>query len=275
MVRGEVRESVAMSDVIEAYEAWLSGIKRRDEASDLFERALSMLPPPANLNAETVFYFLRRLREFEEMRFFSLSGIFLSAILSVIREETVVLDLRSLTLDFVGFRNRKSVFVEGNVGSYAGAEMEEGLLKIKWNAFGSLGREMRGGEIVVHGDAGYWVGEKMRGGRIVVEGSVKDALGVEMLAGEIIVRGSAGNYVGKGMLGGKIVVFGNVGHWLGQGMSGGEILVCGNAENGVGNWMRGGRISVEGEVGELLGLNMLAGSIRVKNMVITCANQQF
>ena len=58
-------------------------------------------------------------------------------------------------------------------------------------------------------------------------------------------------------------------------MSGGEILVCGNAENGVGNWMRGGRISVEGEVGELLGLNMLAGSIRVKNMVITCANQQF
>ncbi len=267
-----------------SYERWLRRISGRDEPADLYEDALHIIDEreEAPITIASVHEFLHNLGRYEDERFFSLSGLYLSAMINVLSQcgasasgDEIVIDLRHLKLlDFVGYRNRAHVVVYGDVGSNTGCEMECGVLHVYGNAFGSVGKRMKGGEILIEGDVGYWAGEGMRGGSIVVTGNAKDALGVEMEGGDIVVEGNAGSYVGRYMRGGRIVVLGNVGHWLGQFMSDGEIIVWGNAENGVGNWMRGGYIRIDGDAGELLGLNMLAGAIRIKNMVITCVSRR-
>jgi hypothetical protein len=102
------------------------------------------------------------------------AGLFLSALIDCCKAARFTIHTENLThpLDFLGFRNRKTIVVEGDVGDF-------------------LGCEMSGGKITVKGDAGYEAGQRMGGGEIHIEGEIKDGIADEddVCEGKIFHRG--------------------------------------------------------------------------------------
>lgn len=256
-------------DVIrDKYERWLRSIKPEDTPDELYEKA----EEEARLMdymAEDISLLSKDLKEFEKEEFFACGGFYLSALSNSAQEREIILHVQDIgkKISSLGYKNKKVLAVEGDIGNLGGYKMEGGKMVVKGRAARSVGKEMRGGEILIKGNAGYWVGEGMTGGKITIEGNVGDIIGLGMENGEIAVHGNAGNYVGRYMKGGSITIMGDVEHWLGQHMSGGEIVVKGDARNAVGNLMRGGRIIIEGNAGELVGWNMPSGEIWVKGTI--------
>jgi len=256
-------------DAIRAhYEKWLRNITAEDTLDTAYQKAEERARL-IEYTAQGLTLFSKGLKEFETEEFFSYTGLYLSAMSNNAREDEINLQVQDIgrKLNSVGYRNRKVLVIEGDIGNLGGYEMVGGRMIVAGNAASSLGKHLHGGEIMIRGNAGYWVGEGMMGGKITIVGHVGDLLGLEMENGEITVHGDAGNYVGRSMKGGTITIVGNVEHWLGQYMSGGELVVKGNAKNAVGNLMEGGRIILLGDAGELLGWEMQAGEIWIKGSI--------
>jgi len=162
-------------------------------------------------SAQDVEEFSLGLDEFQrEENFRKKAGLFLSALINNCKGREFVVHTENLTtrIDYIGYRNKKNITVEGPAGD-------------------CLGRSMKGGTIIVNGYALGHVGHTMKRGTIIVNGDAYDDIGFRMRGGTIIVKGNAANSVGFGMDGGKITIEGNTGYWFGTRMEGGEIYLLG------------------------------------------------
>lgn len=208
---------------------WFDNITERYDS--LCDIASGLTYSPADV---TDFSFALAKYEQEDM-FLDFSGVFLSALVEKGREdagERYIVYTKDLPFPIwhLGYMNRKSIVIMGDVGWY-------------------LGIHMKGGDIVVQGNALHTVGYGMSGGRITVEGNAVNSVGMCMRGGKIIVMGNSGESVGKDMAAGKIIVKGDTGGCAGERMENGEIVIYGNAGNSVGDGMIGGKIHLHGGYG--------------------------
>ncbi|MCX8197562.1 MAG: hypothetical protein N3G80_04610 [Candidatus Micrarchaeota archaeon] len=166
------------------------------------------------------------------------AGLFISDLCNICSDEKITLHIThiDIQINYIGYRNRKELIVNGNLGSFAG-------------------QDMKGGQLTINGSAANMVGAFMEGGRISVAGSVLDLVGAEMKGGAIFVSGSARDKVGYKMKGGRITIMGSVRDDVGCEMSGGDIDVYGNARKNAGMNKTGGSIIIHGFAGEGLNLN--------------------
>ena len=190
------------------------------------------------------------LAGFQGEEFFPIkAGLYLSALVNNCQEDGFIIHTNHLAtlVSAIGFRNRKSIIVHGDVDSIAGEDMECGTMTINGNAGDNLGGGMKDGAITVHGDADGWIGNGMRSGTITIKGDSGRRTGWTMRGGEIIVEGDAGDEVGALMSGGIIRVDGTAGSMIGDRMDGGEIHLKGRYFN-ISSDFNGGKIFHEGKL---------------------------
>jgi formylmethanofuran dehydrogenase subunit C len=102
--------------------------------------------------------------------------------------------------------------VTGNASDWVGAEMVDGLIRVRGDAGGQVGAAYRGsmkgmrqGTILIEGSAGLEVGMRMRRGIIVVKGPVRDFAGLQMKGGTIVLGSGAEIRTGAWMMRGTII----------------------------------------------------------------------
>jgi formylmethanofuran dehydrogenase subunit C len=150
-------------------------------------------------DAESVERFCILMEGFrQESNFRAKAGIFISALInkgSYSERETYHIPTQQISqpVDYLGYRNRKKVIIEGDAGDQLGRMMEEGSIEVQGNAGVSVGEGLNAGTLTVHGDCGLALGQSMRGGRIIVHGDARGEVGLGMVAGEIDVRGQVGS----------------------------------------------------------------------------------
>lgn len=77
------------------------------------------------------------------------------------------------TIDYIGYKNRKNIRVNGDVGYHVGWSMESGSIIIDGDTGDETGIDMVGGSITINGNAGNAVGHWMKDGEIHLEGDYK------------------------------------------------------------------------------------------------------
>jgi formylmethanofuran dehydrogenase subunit C len=177
------------------------------------------------------------------------AGMFLSALMNLGQEDSYRVHTTHLDveLEYLGYRNRKSIVVAGNGGHHLGERMSGGEINVTANVGESAGGSLTGGRLVVEGNAGEYLGNDMADGEILVRGNAGRHAGNIMRSGTITVLKRALNEAGSDMIGGSLRI-GSTGNKLGSGMEGGSILVEGNAGSRVGLGMQGGEIHIKGRV---------------------------
>ena len=124
---------------------------------------------------------------------FSLNaGTFISALMNYSPDIEFTIPTGNLpNIDFLGYRNSKSIIIEGDIGKH-------------------IGRYMTSGKIIIHGSAESYAASYMSGGRIIVMGDVTDGAGLAMKGGFLVIEGNAGASLGQGLRGGEIRVNGDI-----------------------------------------------------------------
>lgn len=162
--------------------------------------------------------FNKDIKPEDEWKFAEKAGMFLSALINEGRDSEYVLSTTHIgfSIHRLGYKNEKSLIVDGDVGFDLGTKMQKGRIIVTGNSRGGVGEWMEGGDIIIgscnRNVAG--VGEDMKGGRIIVKGDIDGYIGDHMSGGIILVLGLAtGVYasvgreteiIGKGMWGGEI-----------------------------------------------------------------------
>jgi formylmethanofuran dehydrogenase subunit C len=134
------------------------------------------------------------------------AGYFLSALINEGRDMDYTIHTAHLAEQprFVGYRNRKSITVHGDVGDSLGYKMEAGSITLQGDAGQRCGSNMSGGSIIVEGSLGRWCGDFMQGGTITARGNAGDCVGFEMQGGEIRVEGRTRHIAADTVRGGRI-----------------------------------------------------------------------
>ncbi len=184
---------------------------RMTEAEKFLKDCLSVITGTGFSRKDVREFCLRLATYQEEEGFNNKAGLFLTALISKGRWKRYDVETSHLfrEIDYLGYQNRKTIFVYGNLG-------------------GNCGLHMEGGSITVDGSVGNDAGGCMRGGSLHVTGNAGNNLGWYMIASTIDVLGNAGTNCGMQMFSGKIHVKGNVLENCGVQMGGGDIYVCGD-----------------------------------------------
>jgi formylmethanofuran dehydrogenase subunit C len=97
--------------------------------------------------ADEISLFCQQVLKMEVNRHMPLNGLFLSSLINNCPESVVHLRLgeNGSKIDYLGYRNQRELFIQGDAGSYVGQGMQAGQIKISGTAKG-LGR-VRGGTI--------------------------------------------------------------------------------------------------------------------------------
>jgi hypothetical protein len=202
--KADVKEDLVLQQFRTAWRSWI-----RDEFSNErdYDQVLALIRD-IRYSAEDVEKFSLALAfpEFQDKeRFSSSAGLFLSVVINNGDDQDYIIHTRHLQpIDFFGFRNRKNIIVEGDIGSWLGSEMKSGSITVKGDAKRLIGNRMEGGTITVKGCAAGTVGRNMKGGTIVIEGDGGYDIGEVMEGGSITILGMAGHDVGCSMRGGSI-----------------------------------------------------------------------
>lgn len=126
-----------------------------------------------------------------------LTGIYLSALFNNLKDEKIHLSLRGIKqkIDFLGYRlpKGKILKLEGDVGSFVGAELCGGDLFVEGSAENRAGAAMGSGRLFISHQAGLHTGEWKRGGEIHVEGAI-GSLGTHLNGGYIFQAGQLKKY---------------------------------------------------------------------------------
>jgi formylmethanofuran dehydrogenase subunit C len=259
---------VAGSEVLrQLREAWKSvsddGRISPDSMYARCKRAVKRL----RCSAEDISRFNVSMTEFQDETGFKFkAGLFLSALINISKDSEFIIHTNHLVqpIDYLGYKNTKSITVNGDVHDDAGARMKSGSMTVNGNAGMCIGDLMRGGTLTIRGSTGNAVGSGMWGGSIVVEANVGGVVGLKMRNGHIIVGGNSGVYLGSGMLGGSILVNGDADKRCGDLLKGGSITVCGDASDDLGARMKSGCITVKGNTSGKVGTRMKGGEIHVE-----------
>jgi hypothetical protein len=184
------------------------------------------------------------------------AGYLLSALIENGEEESYVIRTSHLSepIDYLGYANRKHVFVDGDLGDYCCCKMKRGSFTIDGNVGDSFAFKAGRGEILIKKNAGHTLASKLLDGRIVVEGSCRWGACQHMLGGKVVVKGDVDDRLGHEMRGGLVIIEGNAGELVGgtkneddiHNMDGGEIHIMGEIGS-LGNVERG-KIYHKGEL---------------------------
>ncbi|MFN3910219.1 MAG: hypothetical protein ACK4J0_03245, partial [Candidatus Anstonellaceae archaeon] len=102
--------------------------------------------------------FVQNLEKFQDYKDFELmAGLFLSALINSSTDRIIHIDLRHLRypLDFVGYENKKEVYIIGDVGNFLGYFMSKGRITLIGNVGIEVGKKMNGGEIYISKEVIY------------------------------------------------------------------------------------------------------------------------
>lgn len=163
------------------------------DTAEAYEKAAD-LAGQLKYHSDDVKRFSRSLGRYQmEADFCRKAGLFLSALVNSGPGLFYTLDLRKITygINLIGYRNRRTLRVKGDVGAHAGRENT--------------------GTMIVEGSTGYGTGAHMKEGRIIVARNTGDFLGIGMKEGRITVLGDAGFSTGHCMCGGIATVNGDIG----------------------------------------------------------------
>lgn len=124
--------------------------------------------------------------------------------------------------------------VEGPVGDYFGAGLQQGHVSTHSSAGVLAGCEMRGGWLEVAGHVGDFAAaplpgsmEGMRGGVFIVRGNAGERLGDRMRRGSLIVCGDVGDFAASRLVAGTVALGGCIGAHLAHGMRRGSVVCFG------------------------------------------------
>ncbi len=139
-----------VEDILSCYEEWLERVDKGMSAPALYhlaEKIVGDLP----YQTDEIHLFSQKILKIEKNRPMRLNGLFISLLINNCPEERVNLRLgeSGTTMDYLGYRNRRELFIQGDSGYYLGQGMKEGQIKISGTVKG-LGK-VRGG-IVYTGD---------------------------------------------------------------------------------------------------------------------------
>jgi hypothetical protein len=193
-----------------------------------------------------------------EKEFSRKSGLYLSALMNNCKEDGFVIHTTHLSepISNLGFRNRRNIVVEGDLGTFVGSEMENGTITVHGSGM-HVGQDMSGGRIIIEGDC-HKAGSNMQGGEIIIHGSIRESpkssgeycgIGFETHGGKITVVGDCKNCQNVG--GGDITIGGDV-EAVGMRNNGAIIRIGGSVTKELGRWMWDGEIHVEGDIPKVI-----------------------
>ena len=121
-------------------------------------------------------------------------GLFLSALINACKEDNLEIITSGLDvpINMLGYKNKKSFEVFGDVGL-------------------GFGESMDSGEVVVNGNAGSHLAYRMSGGSIILKGNAKNYLGCLMESSKLIIEGNAGVGLCERMKNSEVHLNGNFG----------------------------------------------------------------
>jgi len=243
----QIEQNPRLDAIVTAHKNWLD-TPWEDTFEGIFNSAVDSIRH-LDYTASDVIDFCFRLSNFEDHKFFSWNGLYLSALVYHGKDDQYELVTEHLgsRLDRLGYRNCKDVTIVGSTGKKTGNFMDSGSLIITMDCGLDLGKRMDGGSVIVYGKAGNNVGIEMSRGTITIKENSGSYTGLNMSGGDIIVEGNVGAYAAFNLAGGIITVGGNAGKDVGLSMTGGLILVGGDIKSASYN-RRGGEIWERGEL---------------------------
>lgn len=237
--KSDVKEDEVLESLKEAWKRFhFKQTEPHTTYSKAFEQVRDLVYSTKDVEKFSVF-----LEELQDEDVFSdKAGYFLSALINNGSDDDYTIHTSHLSrpIHFLGFRNKKNVLVEGDLGDYAFTRMERGNFTVNGDACDRAGHRMNSGEVLIRKNAGYRLGDKMFGGRITLEGNGGSDVGGQMSEGTILVKGDVGRGLGREMHGGRIWVEGNADEFVGGtakdspyhvNMQGGEIHIEGDIES--------------------------------------------
>ena len=126
------------------------------------------------------------------------------------------------------------LLVDGDAGSFVGAEMAGGSIDVRGGVGDDAGAGMTGGTLRVAGRAGHRLGGAlpgasagMRGGEIVAGGPAGTEVALRCRRGLVWVGGSVGDHAARAMIAGTLIVLGAIGASPGRGNKRGSLVAMG------------------------------------------------
>ncbi len=245
---------------------------------------------------EDILAFNFSLLDFQSESNFSITGLFLSALVNKHYQQHfnditdtktpyfLRTDIFSKRIDYVGcFLNGAHLIIEGSVHHDAGFCMQQGKLEINGNTYNYCGNNMMGGLLVVNGNTSSHLGREMINGIIHITKNTDSSAGFQMWNGSIFIDGHCGskagakmsggtivcssteNFAGTEMRGGTLLIRGDAGYLCGYSIRGGTIIIEGNSGMSLGNKMYGGKIISYKSAKEMVGQSMYGGEIYLLN----------
>jgi len=149
-------------------------------------------PKSRDYSPKDVEKFCLLLSEFQNERDFTAkAGLFLSALINNRNSTEYVLHTSHFPepLCCIGYRNKKRIMVNGDVGDFVGNYMEGGMIVVEGNADKWAGSDMKDGIIKIKGRARECVGRLMQGGEIRVDGGEYVSPDEDIFKGRIYHKG--------------------------------------------------------------------------------------
>jgi len=96
-------------------------------------------------SAKEIEEFSKNLKKFENNKNFEKTGIFLSALANLSPDEIITLKVGDLgwKINYIGYRNQKTLIVDGDCGDFTGFNMTGGEIRVK-GKIKSLGKNIEG-----------------------------------------------------------------------------------------------------------------------------------
>ncbi len=280
--KSDIQESEGFQKLKQAFETWMSDKFWKRKSGGLGGIIDYIYPMAVKLirgleySAKDVEKLCIAIAEFQQKEDFANgAGVFLSAVINNGKEESYTIETRHLTEapNYLCYRNKKRITIEGNVGEYVGCA-QSGEILVNGNADDYVGRYARAGKITINGNVVFCAGANNEGCLIEIKGNSSMMPGVHMKNGRVIVRGNVETSAGDGMKGGTLEIFGNINGSVGSEMEGGKIIVHKNAgERNHGYFialeMHGGEIHLNGRIfAQIMYDRMTGGKIYKKGKLI-------
>ncbi len=203
--------------ICDAFEGWLSLLIDRskhlderfnDEANKEYRGLFKILKKKFEEKKQEIYtqndltQFSLRIHEYADHKYFSYTGLFLSALIQAHEEfthtkEPYMLNLskeeNNRLIDYIGHSfSHVTLLIKGSVGKYLGYNMQSGWIAVSNSSSDDTGLQNDGGIIHLLGNTGDFVGEGMKRGKIIVEGNCGKNVGglLPAFGGVIKINGS-------------------------------------------------------------------------------------
>ncbi len=135
-----------VEDILSCYEEWLERMEETMSVPAVYHLAEEIVGD-LTYQTDEIRLFSQKVSDLEEGRLPPQSGLFLSRLVNNCPDEKVTLEIeeRGAKIDYLGYFNRRQLFIQGDAGYFLGEQMRKGQIKVSGTVKG-LGK-VRGGMI--------------------------------------------------------------------------------------------------------------------------------